>query len=1219
MMIKEEEKKVNVNNLSNVINNNKIKVLNLVNQSVDKFNFIGKLIKEKVLNYKNYNNLGVNSFDINIDHSGLKNIKKESPIEVSNGAQIIQDKELFDLYEINKRIGKIRVDQMMLNIVTWNLQTLNKDDNQFKKKKQFIFDVLTEVKPDIFFLIDVGKLGNELNFPNYIRFDDKRNFLYKSAVIQDNIMVEEGIFYIPTLDLNFVYVRPNNEKKEIIEKVRNLLIKNCTVIGDLNLKSNETLRKICEAKQIMGEMTLQTVIVKDNLKNTKVELFNGLSDHKVLVLNIERRVTHTGWKKLEKIDEITTEDTIKEVFEKGKSNIKLTLKPVVRIKSFDNTKDIVNKIIDAIMSNDMAFQFKLYEKLWLAGKKEPFLGTWIPNSVVESLKKHYWHNDSKKYVDIPKVKINCDLLKPKSKSFSNAGNADNFILNRIDNALFNIWTELEESNEKECAIKNFLESCNKVKENLAFETFFLKKSKDKLDSVNDIRIISIVPIWVKIWESLIYDTVVDYISNIINKEFKYQFGGVTKGSTFECIYQLQKIYDKTNSTGLLFIDITKGYDSVEWDILEQDIVKLENTDVRNLLLVWLALVRNCDARVNNGMICKSRGLGMGLSLAPVLFVFYVHNGLIESKLGLDILIMYVDDLTIAINNKVELYDKIKYMIDVFKKRGLYINPKKCAIISNDDSLIKLYQNMDIEIVSRQRYLGVNLRLTTTNNVVADSRIYKINKGNISIPRFVAIALKRRIYEGAIFAKIRFSCMMVALRNKVERERFWRNFMYIMKQDYWKLSYVQLILILGNWFRIFFDMKDLDIIKNEVDKIPMMENRIAFANDYIKKRLQCGIKQIDDPLSSFVMDMDDPLLWNTSMNCLKSLVNSIYIQFKKHIIKVWKIEKEKEKVKINSNVLIWVENKLFRNFKVVQNIVLRHFPENVTWISFITIVFAQINIRIKLSKEILDTFNNTPIFMWGSDKVDIKWFEIAYLKLDEYLQNIIVYTMDKKCNYKDIAQICLLLDYISSNNIWKNKNVEDLVYVLNLKLNLKDYLSDKMLYLLQKESDVYYDEIDSSPNFLNYLFSVDGSYSDLTKQIGSGIFVRYYDGIWKEEFFYSTIISKYDKERNITGEVFAIVKALEIANERNWKVIHIIFDYIGLIYWALGLWSCNSALAVKYKKVYKELTENLVVYWHKVKSHTDVKYNDYADSLAKYGTGLNVVDFDPVEVGQSTRI
>ena len=173
-----EKGNVNVNILSNVINNNKIKVLNLVNQSVDKLNFIGKLIKEKVLNYKNYNNLGVNSFDINIDHSEFKNKRKISPIEISNGEQVIQEKESFDLYEINKRIGKIKVDQMVLNIVTWNLQTLNKDDNQFKKKKQFIFDVLTEVKPDIFFLIDVGKLGNELNFPHYIRFDDKRNFLY---------------------------------------------------------------------------------------------------------------------------------------------------------------------------------------------------------------------------------------------------------------------------------------------------------------------------------------------------------------------------------------------------------------------------------------------------------------------------------------------------------------------------------------------------------------------------------------------------------------------------------------------------------------------------------------------------------------------------------------------------------------------------------------------------------------------------------------------------------------------------------------------------------------------------------------------------------------------------------------------------------------------------------------------------------------------------------
>ena len=441
MVIKEEKKKVNVNKISNSIKNNNLKVLNLVNQSVDKFKIIGNLLSKKVLNYKNYNHLGVNSsnFNINIDNYDVN--KKGSPIEVENGVQIIQEKERTDLYEVNKRITKIKMDQIVLNIVVWNLQTLNKDDNQFKKKKQFIFDVLTEIKPEIFFLIDVGKLGNELNFPNYIRFDDKRNFLYKSSIIQDNIIVEDGIFYIPTLDLNFAYVRPSNEKKELVNKVKDLLLKNCTVIGDLNLKSNEVLRKICDSKQIMGEMTLQTIIVKDKLKNTKVELFNGLSDHKVMVLNIERRVTHTGWKKLEKIDELTTEEVIKGIFEKGKSNVKLELKPVVRLKSFDNTKDIVNKLIDAIMSNDIAFQFKLYEKLWLAGKKEPFLGTWIPNSVVESLKKHYWHNDVKEYVDIPKVKINCDLLKPKSKSFSNAGNADNFVLNRIGYMDENLWLD----------------------------------------------------------------------------------------------------------------------------------------------------------------------------------------------------------------------------------------------------------------------------------------------------------------------------------------------------------------------------------------------------------------------------------------------------------------------------------------------------------------------------------------------------------------------------------------------------------------------------------------------------------------------------------------------------------------------------------------------------------------------------------------------------------
>lgn len=122
--------------------------------------------------------------------------------------------------------------------------------------------------------------------------------------------------------------------------------------------------------------------------------------------------------------------------------------------------------------------------------------------------------------------------------------------------------------------------------------------------MNDIRIISIVPIFIKIWESLIYNTVVEYVTNVVDSYGRYQFGGVLKGSTYDCLFKAREIYEK-DGKGLLFIDITKGYDSIEFEILEKDIMGISEANIRNLLMVWLIMVRNCNAKVNLSTIYKS--------------------------------------------------------------------------------------------------------------------------------------------------------------------------------------------------------------------------------------------------------------------------------------------------------------------------------------------------------------------------------------------------------------------------------------------------------------------------------------------------------------------------------------------------------------------------------------------------------------------------------------
>ena len=207
---------------------------------------------------------------------------------------------------------------------------------------------------------------------------------------------------------------------------------------------------------------------------------------------------------------------------------------------------------------------------------------------------------------------------------------------------------------------------------------------------------------------------------------------------------------------------------------------------------------------------------------------------------------------------------------------------------------------------------------------------------------------------------------MALKDKVERQYFWQNLMFIYKQDYFKLSYVQLILISHNWFRLFFDLNDLNYIQNKCKDIPMRENRIEYANNFFVERIKCGIKQIDDRLKGFSVEIDDPLYWNISLCFIKSLVNSIFISVKKTMVKNWKQEKEMQKINLIEDVEVWLQDRLFFNFKIIQNLVLRHMVENITWCSFILCVFSQVNARIRCKKseevDILSEFKSINIFI-----------------------------------------------------------------------------------------------------------------------------------------------------------------------------------------------------------------------------------------------------------------
>ena len=182
--------------------------------------------------------------------------------------------------------------------------------------------------------------------------------------------------------------------------------------------------------------------------------------------------------------------------------------------------------------------------------------------------------------------------------------------------------------------------------------------------------------------------------------------------------------------------------------------------------------------------------------------------------------------------------------------------------------------------------------------------------------------------------------------------------------------------------------------------------------------------------------------------------------------------------------------------------------------------------------------------------------------------------------------------------------------------MRDYISESCANIIIEDSNEYYEEVSYIEDELDHVIAVDGSYNDKSKTIGSGMYVRYYENnVMKEEFLYSTIHSNFEG-RNIVGEVFACIKAIEIAIDKGWRQVNIVFDYLGLALWHLNIWSCNTKLAIAYKHAIKELSKKICIKWLKVKSHTSIKVNDNADILAKVGALVMSSDYNHLEVDQS---
>lgn len=165
----------------------------------------------------------------------------------------------------------------------------------------------------------------------------------------------------------------------------------------------------------------------------------------------------------------------------------------------------------------------------------------------------------------------------------------------------------------------------------------------------------------------------------------------------------------------------------------------------------------------------------------------------------------------------------------------------------------------------------------------------------------------------------------------------------------------------------------------------------------------------------------------------------------------------------------------------------------------------------------------------------------------------------------------------------------------------DFKSFKTL----EEAEAYLDDkdiyIDKIKEYIDNGYAVafsDGSFDEKCGRYSYGVICI--DREFKENELYGYAANpKYISSRNIIGEILGVFNSIDWAITNGYEKIRIFYDYEGLEKWANGDWKAESDVAKMYVGVleskYKDIIE---IEFEKVKGHSNNKYNDKADQLAK---------------------
>ena len=294
----------------------------------------------------------------------------------------------------------------------------------------------------------------------------------------------------------------------------------------------------------------------------------------------------------------------------------------------------------------------------------------------------------------------------------------------------------------------------------------IPKSGD-LKMVGNWRPITLVPLPGKILEHLIHKRLFNIFMDA-NLLSNYQFGFVPGRSTSQAVFNLYKDLSTSNNNGnlsaLLFVDLSKAFDSIHHGRL---LNKLSMLGLNPRSVNWLSsyLTRTQTTMFNGNLSSKvsiSSGVPQGSVLGPLLFTIYINDicdVITECKV-----LLYADDCVLYTSHRQEnivhnrIINDAKNLLSWCTNNLLCINVKKTKSmlvgtrhrLSISQPLDIRLNNVQIETVKSYNYLGVifeselsmNHQLTEIHNRV-QQKLFHLRKIRKFINEFTAFQIYKQ--------------------------------------------------------------------------------------------------------------------------------------------------------------------------------------------------------------------------------------------------------------------------------------------------------------------------------------------------------------------------------------------------------------------------------------------------------------------------------------------